>query len=377
MAEVLHKVTFAPNNQCSDLFKMPYKTNNKDGLIRADPSHKNLATAEDLHDYEEHGLNYVFLFAPNAGETYTAQFEIYGGFDKGNRNIHMHFNKNKKVMRHYREWIMRLDLSEYLLQGFKILMMPSLRYHTEEPETCEQCKKLKPGKHIPYFAQDLAGIWEWRLNKYEPRSHDSTVGPRKSMKEQTPRNDTIELQEGQAALFGYGSLLSINSLERTLGHPYTGPFHVCWLEGWRRSWDIVMPNLKTFFVRTAPEAMYPENIVYLNIRPWPGHRVIGVVFIVSDKELSAFDTREWIYNREEVTDRLSGVTITGGPAFVYVGKPEYRLKTPSLPTYAAVRATYLDIIESGLRNLGEKFRAEYESSSDEVPNELVIQDHRN
>jgi hypothetical protein len=43
---------------------------------------------------------------------------------------------------------------------------------------------------------------------------------------------------------------------------------------------------------------------------------------------------------------------------------------------AAIRRTYLEILEVGLSELGEAFRSDYESSSDPVPAELVIEDRR-
>jgi hypothetical protein len=44
------------------------------------------------------------------------------------------------------------------------------------------------------------------------------------------------------------------------------------------------------------------------------------------------------------------------------------------PDVAAVRSTYLDIVEDGLRDQGAEFRRAYERSSDEVPRHLVIDD---
>lgn len=187
---------------------------------------------------------------------------------------------------------------------------------------------------------------------------------------------TIDLHRGEAAVFGYGSLLSIESLELTLGHRYTGLFQPCWLKGWRRTWDIIVPNARRFYAELANERMYPDNIIYLNIRLSPGDLVIGVLFVVNEEDLFSYDGREWIYNRQEISEALSGVTLTGGPAFVYVGKSEYRLGTANSPCYAAVRATYLDTIETGLRALGEEFRLHYQSSSDPVPQHLIINDRR-
>lgn len=185
--------------------------------------------------------------------------------------------------------------------------------------------------------------------------------------------EPLRLRDGESALFGYGSLLSIESLERTLGRRYTGPFLVCWLEGWRRSWDVAMPN-RVFYADLPSGRVYPEHILYLNIRRSPGSRVNGVLFVVNSEELAAYDRREWIYDREDVTGELSGVSITSGRAYIYVAKRERLMVGVTSPQYAAVRATYLEILEDGFKGLGEDFRAEFEASTDPVPRHLIIPD---
>ncbi len=188
-------------------------------------------------------------------------------------------------------------------------------------------------------------------------------------------DNVIRLRDGESALFGYGSLISIESLERTLGHPYGGPFVICALEGWRRAWDVAMPN-HTFFTKTASGRMYPEYILYLNIRPDPGMLLNGVLFVVDQSELEAFDRREWIYSRENVTSQIRGAAISGGKAYVYVGKADYLLSGVKLPKLAAVRSSYLEILEAGFRDLGPPFQKHFEASSDPVPKHLIIDDRK-
>jgi hypothetical protein len=135
-----------------------------------------------------------------------------------------------------------------------------------------------------------------------------------------------------------------------------------------------MPNSGHYYTRVGDEVFYPENIVYLNIRQAPGERVIGILFIINKDELPAYDAREWIYNRHDVSNMLSDIAVMGGPVFAYVGKPQYEVKGPRTPREAAVRATYLETIESGLQALGPVFRRGYEEASDPVPEHLVIKD---
>ena len=187
---------------------------------------------------------------------------------------------------------------------------------------------------------------------------------------------SILLQNGESAIFGYGSLCLRESVERTLGHPYEGPFVSCVLAGWRRGWDVAMPN-RTIYADEASGRFVPESILYLNVRPHPGGRVNGVVLKVTAEELEAFDHREWIYDRARATGDLQGVSIEGGDAWVYVAKPEYVRRSVASPAEAAVRGTYLEIIEAALRHWGDEFRREWDHSSDPVPTHLVIHDRRN
>src|SRR5215471_12648882 len=131
----------------------------------------------------------------------------------------------------------------------------------------------------------------------------------------------IQLQPGETALVGYGSLLSLPSLERTLGRAYTGPFLRCVVRGWRRTWDAAMPN-KTFYTETAGGRMTPEAILYLNVRRDPASEINGVVFVVNQEELAAYDRRESIYDRVDVSADID-VKVDGGSAYMYVCRPEY------------------------------------------------------
>lgn len=186
---------------------------------------------------------------------------------------------------------------------------------------------------------------------------------------------TVELIDNEVAIFGYGSLLSVASLERTLRRHYGGPFVACSIEGWRRSWNIAMPN-ETFYAEIPSGRLTPERIIYLNVTAQPGSLLNGVLFVVGPEELQAMDKREWIYDRMTITAQLRGVNISGGDAFTYVAKPEYLVTEVASPAIAAIRARYLEILETGLSDLGASFRNAYEQSSDPVPRQLVIDDIR-
>jgi hypothetical protein len=183
----------------------------------------------------------------------------------------------------------------------------------------------------------------------------------------------IELGAGDHAIFGYGSLLSLSSLERTLGRAYSGPFVPCSVLGWRRSWDVTMPN-RTRYVIQNKEQVFPEHILYLNVRRQALSIVNGVVFVITGHDLLSYDEREWIYNRVPVNDFLSGVQVRGGQVWMYEGKEEYVVSLPSDWREAAVRSSYLTIVKNGLNSLSPDFAQEFWANTDPIPEWLVVDD---
>ena len=101
----------------------------------------------------------------------------------------------------------------------------------------------------------------------------------------------IALKPGQVGMFGYGSLLSRESMELTLGGPSTFPGVVCRLDGWRRSWDVMMPN-GTFYEHSESGDFVPAHVIYLNVSECEGRATNGLLYVLDGDELEAFDRRE-------------------------------------------------------------------------------------
>lgn len=186
------------------------------------------------------------------------------------------------------------------------------------------------------------------------------------------RESVLRLINGQTALVGYGSLLSRASLERTLGRTYTGPFLPCTVRGWRRTWDAAVPNRK-FYAEGVQGRIMPRSILYLNVRRDPSTAINGVIFVVNQEELAAYDERESIYERVDVRADLD-VEVEGGPIYMYVCRPAFCLAHSLSPADAAVRVTYLQLIEEGLLDFDADFRHQYEKSTDNPPAHLIIED---
>jgi hypothetical protein len=185
---------------------------------------------------------------------------------------------------------------------------------------------------------------------------------------------TLTLPPGMSGLFGYGSLLLRSSMERTLGRRYPDAPLVTSIRGWRRTWDSIYPNRRFYFEPAAGERCYPTHIIYLNIRRDPATTLNGLVYVVGPDDLARFDEREAVYDRVRIDDDLIEPAVAGGPVYAYVGKPEYLLDAPVPPSQAAVRASYLAIVEEGLRELGAGFRQQYDRSTDPPPSGSIVDD---
>lgn len=186
--------------------------------------------------------------------------------------------------------------------------------------------------------------------------------------------ESVDLQPGEAGLFGYGSLLNLASLERTLGRRYDRKRYACRLQGWRRAWDSLCPNERFYFEKPGGERCYPRNILYLNVRPSPA-AVNGVLYVISEQDLPGFDEREAFYDRVKITGSLLDIDVRGGEAYVYVGREPHLMNQPMPAEHAAIRASYIAIVENGLQELGPEFRAEYERSAVVPPEGNIVEDH--
>jgi hypothetical protein len=134
-----------------------------------------------------------------------------------------------------------------------------------------------------------------------------------------------------------------------------------------------MPN-QAFYYEEDGVRIYPEKILYLNVRLEPRAVMNCVVFVLNSAELRAMDHREWIYDRQVVTGRLRGVRVEGGEAIMYVAREKHLVRGAKSPREAAVRASYLRILEHALQRVNPIFREEYEHTTDPVPERLVIKD---
>ena len=95
----------------------------------------------------------------------------------------------------------------------------------------------------------------------------------------------------------------------------------------------------------------------------------------SDRLRMRFTKLHRVSGRIYVTGALGGVVVSGA-AYMYVCRPQHRMSGLASPKQGAVRSTYIEIVETGLSELGPGFRAAYDRSSDAIPQHLVIQDRK-
>ena len=155
-------------------------------------------------------------------------------------------------------------------------------------------------------------------------------------------------------LFGYGSLVSLQSAERTLRRNLN-PSQIddAVLPDYSRSWTAIIPVI-------AGSVNEPILASFLDLRKEPGAECNGVVIEVSAEELEAMDHREKGYERE----RLEVLTSRGAvDAWTYIfrmtGRSDFVLKG------------YLEIVTTAVASRSEKFQRDFWASTDAAPSRVV------
>lgn len=163
-------------------------------------------------------------------------------------------------------------------------------------------------------------------------------------------------EEAYIYLFGYGSLIDLESLARTTGrHVAPASVREAWLDGWRRTWNVYD------LVRAEGDGI-PMPMAFYNIEPDPGARCNGVLIPLRREDLEKLDLRERQYDRVEVTAAVNPPP--PGRTYTYVGKPAAR----RLPEGTVVAASYEQLVDAAVRRRGERFAEEFRRST--APHDL-------
>ena len=171
-------------------------------------------------------------------------------------------------------------------------------------------------------------------------------------------------------LFAYGSLVSPESAERTLGRPVE-PAAVVRLDGWRRRWSTVRDNRaceKTFARRS--DGSEPGHVLGLNLEPSddPAQAPNGVILELIERELERLDLRVMRYERFVLGDGLE-LPAHLGEVFAYRAKPGHHAPAP--PEDTIVIASYASFVEAAFDALGPGQRELYVETTAPPPVEVT------
>jgi hypothetical protein len=184
----------------------------------------------------------------------------------------------------------------------------------------------------------------------------------------------LEIPEGFVGLVAYGSLISLPSMEQTLGHKYEGPVHEIHLKGWERVWTCVRPfndpqaiaagapRIDAHFMRDG-ECVPIIGAAELNIHPQKRGRINGILYLITDEELLALDKREHGYQRVDATGRIEEFRFRGGKVYVYEGLPgSSDAASADQGSYILIKE-FLDLVTGACDLRGKEFHDEFDKST--------------
>lgn len=183
-------------------------------------------------------------------------------------------------------------------------------------------------------------------------------------------------------MIGYGSLISLPSMEQTLGHKYEGPIHKIHLADYERDWTCLRPNndpraisagaekVNAFFMRDDQRIPF-IGTVSLNIHPKKDGRINGILYQLAEGELPRFDKREYGYRRVDVSDKIEEFRIRGGKVYAYEGLPGgAEGASPEEGKYILVKE-FVDLVATACDAMGKDFRSEFDKSTRPPAYEVV------
>lgn len=198
----------------------------------------------------------------------------------------------------------------------------------------------------------------------------------------TKRKSTLEIPEGFAGIVAYGSLISLPSMEQSLGHKYEGPVYQVHLRGYERVWTCVRPwndppataaGAKKFdaYILRGTERVPILGAAELNLYPRKKGRINGVLYLITNEELLGIDKREFGYRRVDVTDKIEEFLFKGGKVYVYEGLAERGGGSSSEKgTYILIKE-FVDLVTGACDAIGKNFRDEFDKTTKPCPYEVV------
>jgi len=167
-------------------------------------------------------------------------------------------------------------------------------------------------------------------------------------------------------VFGYGSLVSPDSVATTIGRPVDrdAGYVAAVLHGFERRWNYGSLRQRADWI--GPHGRVGAGVVVsLGLAAAGAASTNGAIVRVTDREFEALDRRESDYDRIDVTDRIESLAGAGDQVdarvFTYLPRPSAieRYESAKQQRRAAVKQGYVELVEEAFAALGsiERYRA--------------------
>lgn len=188
------------------------------------------------------------------------------------------------------------------------------------------------------------------------------------------KKTSIKIPKGYVGMIGYGSLMSVKSMEQSLGHEYVGSIYRVHLKGFIRAWTsyrlfndpkVVKSNSPGFygFLLQDNDSIPFDGIVQLNVEHKRRSQINCVLYLISEEDLVKFDKREYGYERIDVTDKIDEYNISGNKVYIYQQPHGYYDKALIDKGRFVLVKEYVDMITQACDEIGEDFRQEFDRST--------------
>jgi len=197
---------------------------------------------------------------------------------------------------------------------------------------------------------------------------------------------SITIPEGYVGMIGYGSLMSVQSMEQSLGRKYLDSIYRVHLKGFVRAWTsyhlfddpkVVNSNSPGFygFILEDNDSIPFDGIAQLNVETKHGSLINCILYLISEEDQIKFDKREYGYERIDVTDKINEYNIIGNKVYIYQQPLGYYNKTLMEKSKFVLVKEYVDMITEACDEIGEDFRQEFDRST-LPPSTQVIQSNK-
>ena len=199
------------------------------------------------------------------------------------------------------------------------------------------------------------------------------------------KKKTIEIKSGFVGMIGYGTLMSVKSLEQTLKHKYNDSLYQVHLINYIRGWTYFVPindppkkstedSRYYGFILQGNDSIAFDGMVNLNIEPKEKSKINCILYIISEEDLLKFDKREFGYQKVDVTNQIEEYNFIGGKVYVYEHFPETKeISKIDTNKYILVK-NYVDFITNACDSIGKIFRNEFDESTNPPTTQIVPYD---